>query len=222
MEAVRVLVVDDNFLLREGLLRLLTDDPRTEVVGAADDLAGGLAYLDDHPPDVIITDVRMPPSHTDEGIRLAAEARIRHPQVGVVVLSAYADASYAVRLMADGSQGRGYLLKERVADQDQLVQAVSTVASGGSVLDPMIVDAMLSARAQRKGALDALTRRERQVLAAIACGSSNRAVAAGLLLSPRSVEKHINAIFAKLGLTGDPTLDQRVKATLLFLADANA
>ena len=217
---VRVAVVEDSFLVRSCLVRLLDADARVRVVGAAVGYLDAVRLIDEQEPDVVVTDVRMPPSHSDEGIRLAGELRGRRPGVGVVVLSQYADAGYASELVRAGSRGRGYLLKDRVADEDQLVGAVLEVAAGRSVFDPLIVDELLAARSRSSAGLAGLTRREQQVLAAVASGASNRVIAGRLVLSTRSVEKHINAIFAKLGLTGDSEVDQRVKATLLYLAEA--
>src|SRR5215469_9755957 len=217
---VGVVVVEDSFLVRSCLVRLLDADARVRVVGAAAGYADAVALIDELEPDVVVTDVRMPPSGSDEGIRLAGELRGRRPGVGVVVLSQYADAGYAAELVRAGSRGRGYLLKDQVADGDQLVGAVLEVAAGRSVFDPVIVDELLAARSGSSAGLAGLTRRERQVLAAVASGASNRVIAERLVVSTRSVEKHINAIFAKLGLTGDSEVDQRVKATLLYLAGA--
>jgi DNA-binding NarL/FixJ family response regulator len=198
---------------------LLSADARVRVEGLAVDYGSALNLVGELDPDVVVTDVRMPPSQTDEGIRLAAALRVSHPGTGVVVLSQYADPAYALALVDAGARGRGYLLKDRVAELDQLVDAIHVVAAGGSVLDPMMVDSLVGDRHAGQGALGRLTPRERQVLREIASGSSNRAVALTLVLSPRAVEKHINAIFAKLGLVGDPNVDHRVKAALLFLSD---
>ncbi len=216
---VRVVVAEDSYLVREALAGLLSADPRVRVVGMAADYDSAVGLVGELRPGVVVTDVRMPPSQTDEGVRLAAALRASHPQTGVVVLSQYADPSYAIALVEAGSRGRGYLLKERVAELDQLVTAIEVVAAGGSVLDPVLVDALVAARNTAPGPLSGLTPRERQVLCEIASGSSNRAVAAKLVLSPRAVEKYINAIFAKLGVSGDPSVDHRVKAVLLFLSE---
>ncbi len=218
---VRVVVAEDNYLVREALVGLLSADPRVRVVGVAADYDSALGLVGELRPGVVVTDVRMPPSQTDEGVRLAAALRASHPGTGVVVLSQYADPSYAIALVEAGSRGRGYLLKERVAELDQLVGAIEVVAAGGSVLDPVMVDALVAARNIAPGPVSGLTPREREVLCEIASGSSNRAVAAKLVLSPRAVEKYINAIFAKLGVSGDPGVDHRVKAVLLFLSECS-
>lgn len=215
---VRVVVAEDSYLVREALVGLLSADPRVRVAGVATDYDSALSLVGDLRPDVVVTDVRMPPSQTDEGVRLAAALRTSHPETGVVVLSQYAAPCYAIALVQAGARKRGYLLKERVAQLDQLVDAIEVVAAGGSVLDPVMVDALVAARSTSSGPLSRLTPRERQVLCEIASGSSNRAVAAKLVLSPRAVEKYINAIFAKLGVAGDPSVDHRVKAVLLFLS----
>jgi len=216
---VRLVVAEDSFLVRESLARLLSADGRLAVVGLAVDYESAIALVQQQRPDVLVTDVRMPPTGTDEGIRLACQLRVSHPDIGVVVLSQYDDPAYAVALVSGGSRGRAYLLKDRVAELDQLVDAVVAVNNGESVLDPEVIDGLM---ARQGGAaqdrMERLTPRERQVLAALATGASNRTVAAQLVLSQRAVEKHINAIFAKLGLTGDTNVDQRVKATLMFLS----
>lgn len=217
---VRVVVAEDHYLVREALAGLLSADPRVRVEGLAADYDSALRLVGEFRPDVVVTDVRMPPSQTDEGIQLAAALRASHPGTGVVVLSQYAEPAYAIALVDAGSRGRGYLLKERVAELDQLVDAIHVVAAGGSVLDPVMVDSLVADRNAGPGALSRLTPRERQVLCEIASGSSNRAVAAKLVLTPRAVEKHINAIFAKLGLAGDLSVDHRVKAALLFLSES--
>ncbi len=206
--------------MREGVCRLLDLQPDIEVVGACVDLPELMAAVDAQSPDVVITDVRMPPTSTDEGIRAAALLRRDHPRVGVVVLSQYAEPSYATSLLAEGSAGRAYLLKERVSEPDQLLRAVRAVAAGDSVIDPAVVDLLVSASGrQRSSPLAALTPREREVLAEIAQGKSNAGVAASLFLSERAVEKHINVLFAKLGLTSESDVNRRVKAVLLYLSD---
>jgi DNA-binding NarL/FixJ family response regulator len=215
---LRVAVADDTYLLREALVQLLDADPSLSVVAVADDLASARAAVEEHTPDVLVCDVRMPPTNTDEGIQLAAELRESHPDLGVVVLSQYAQTGYAIGLVSQGARGRGYLLKENVADRGQLVTAVHTVAGGGTVMDPMIMDSILAVRSGSGGRASGLTERELQVLAEIASGASNRAIAERLTLSPRAVEKHITAIFAKLGVVGDTKVDQRVKVALMFLS----
>jgi DNA-binding NarL/FixJ family response regulator len=216
---VRVVLGEDSLLVREGLGRLLGPDPEIEVVGAAGDLAALLALCDDVAPDVVVTDIRMPPSGTDEGIRLAGALRATHPRIGVVVLSQFADPIYALVLLEHGSDGRAYLLKERVRNRAELTAAIHAVASGGSMIDPKIVEALVGARARVKHSpLNQLTPREREVLEEIAKGSSNTAIAASLCLTKRAVEKHINAIFLKLGLVDGQEVSKRVTAALMLLA----
>lgn len=215
---ISVVVAEDCLLVRDSVCRALSMDPAVAVVGVGADYDSTVELLDQHNPTLLLTDVRMPPTSTDEGIRLAHRLRSTHPQTGVIVLSQYAQPDYAIGLLDGGSAGRGYLLKERVADFDQLSNAVHQVAAGGTALDPLVVEALLaqpdSARTGNR-----LTRRESEVLAELATGGSNRAVAQRLVLTQRAVEKHINSIFAKLGLTADDSVDRRVKAVLMFLED---
>ncbi len=190
------------------------------VAGAAADLPGLLAAVDEDPPDVVVTDIRMPPSGTDEGIRAANAVRERHPEVGVVVLSQYANPDYALTLLEGGSSRRAYLLKERVGDVEELLAAIREVARGGSVVDPKVVDALVTATSRAvRSDLDRLTPRESEILGEMATGKSNAAIASSLVLSERAVEKHTNSIFSKLGLTEEPDVNRRVKAVLLFLAE---
>jgi DNA-binding NarL/FixJ family response regulator len=217
---VAVVLAEDNALLREGLARLLEAAPEVDLVGTAADLPALEALLASATPDVVVTDIRMPPSGTDEGIRVAARLRQERPDVGVVVLSQHEDPAYALALLEDGSQGRAYLLKERVSEAGELVAAIREVASGGSVIDPRVVEGLVTAtRRPRRSELDRLTPRELEVLAEMATGGSNAAIAARLVLSERAVEKHTNSIFSKLGLTEEKDLNRRVKAVLLYLAD---
>jgi DNA-binding NarL/FixJ family response regulator len=217
--AVRVVLAEDNYLVREGVGRLMDAVEDIELVAACADYDSLLAAVDAERPDVVVTDIRMPPSGTDEGIRAAAAIRERFPDVGVVVLSQYAEPAYALALLDRGSQGRAYLLKERVSDIDQLAAAIRQVADGGSVIDPVVVDALVEARAKAAGSpLQHLTPRETEILSEMAQGKNNAAVAASLVLSERAVEKHINSIFAKLALSQEPDVHRRVKAVLLFLA----
>jgi DNA-binding NarL/FixJ family response regulator len=219
--AVDVVLADDNLIVREGLAQLLSGDPGIRVVGLCDDLGSLTALVDERPPDVVVTDIRMPPTHTDEGLRIAATLRERHPEVGVVVLSNYSTPAYALALLETGSEGRAYLLKERVHDRAQLVAAIHAVAVGGSMMDPKIIEPLVAARTHGERSLLAdLTPRERDVLAEIAVGKSNQAIAESLVLTKRAVEKHINSIFLKLNLAGAEDVSKRVKATLLFLAEA--
>jgi DNA-binding NarL/FixJ family response regulator len=218
--ALRVVLAEDNALLREGLSRLIAAEPDLELAGTCADLPGLLAAVDEEPPDVVVTDIRMPPSGTDEGIRAANAVRERHPGVGVVVLSQYANPDYAIALLEGGSARRAYLLKERVGDVEELLGAIREVARGGSVVDPKVVDALVTATSRAvKSDLDRLTPRESEILGEMATGKSNAAIAAALILSERAVEKHTNSIFSKLGLTEEPDVNRRVKAVLLYLAE---
>ena len=217
---LRVVLAEDNALLREGLSRLIAAEPDLELAGTCADLPGLLATVDEDPPDVVVTDIRMPPSGTDEGIRAANTVRERHPDVGVVVLSQYANPDYALHLLEGGSARRAYLLKERVGDVEELLAAIREVARGGSVVDPKVVDALVTATSRAvRSDLDRLTPRESEILAEMATGKSNAAIASSLILSERAVEKHTNSIFSKLGLTEEPDVNRRVKAVLLFLAE---
>jgi DNA-binding NarL/FixJ family response regulator len=212
-------VAEDNFLVRESLRNLLAYDERLALVGVAVDYDSAVEVIVQQSPDVVVTDVRMPPSRSDEGIQLARRLRASHPHVGVVVLSQYAEPTYAVGLFEEGSHGRAYLLKDRVAEVGQLVDAIVTVARNGTVVDPVMVNALVGERSGPRSALGGLTVREREVLAEVASGKNNRTIAAVLAVSPRAVEKHINSIFSKLGLAEDPESDHRVKAVLVFLSD---
>jgi DNA-binding NarL/FixJ family response regulator len=217
---VRVVVAEDNYLVREGITRLLETQPDVEIVGSCGDLESLLAAVEADPPDVVLTDIRMPPTGTDEGVRAANELRASHPQVGVVVLSQYVEPGYALALLKHGSEGRAYLLKERVSDVDQLLHAIVEVAAGGSVIDPKVVETLVTARSRhRDSPLEHLTPREREVLAEMAQGRNNASVAAALGLSERAVEKHINSVFAKLALSEEPDVHRRVKAVLLYLSE---
>ena len=217
--AVRVVVADDNYLVRQGVTGLIDAEPELEVAGVAGTFDELLEVVDSVTPDVVITDIRMPPTGTDEGVRAASLIRQRHPTIGVVVLSQYASPSYALALLEDGSDGRAYLLKDRVADADDLVDAVRTVARGGSVIDPKVVEELVNARARMASSpIERLTPREREILGEMAQGKSNAAIAATLILSERAVEKHINSIFSKLHLTEEPDVNRRVKAVLVHLS----
>ena len=218
--AIRVVVAEDSFILREGLQQLLAGSPTVEVVAAYGDLDTLLAAVDQDRPDVVLTDIRMPPSNTNEGIRLAARLRETRPLTGVVILSQYAEPHYILALLEHGSDRRGYLLKERIHDRGQLVSVIDTVARGGSVIDPKIVELLVDSKARiEPSPMGELTPREREVLAEMAEGKSNAAIAASLVLTKRAVEKHVNAIFSKLGLSDSENVSKRVKATLMFLAD---
>ena len=220
--SLRVLLAEDSFLIREGIAQLLQTRPEVEVVAMCSDLCELLDAVEATPVDVVVTDIRMPPEHDDEGIRAAATLRDTHPKVGVVVLSQYAVPDYALALLERGSAGRAYLLKERVADLDQLLGAVQEVARGGSVIDPKVVDAMLAGRTTSAASpLSDLTPREREILSEMAQGKSNAAIASSLFLTERAVEKHTNAIFAKLGLTYEKDVNKRVTAVLVYLAESS-
>jgi DNA-binding NarL/FixJ family response regulator len=220
MAMIRVALAEDNVLLREGISRLLAASDDFELVGVASDLPELLAVVTANDPDVVITDIRMPPTGTNEGIQAAAWLREHRAQVGVVVLSQYTAPGYAVALLEHGSAGRAYLLKEQVASVDELARAIRTVAAGGSVIDPRVVDELVRARSQRRTSpLSSLTARESQILAEMAQGKSNAAIAAALSVTERAVEKHTNSIFAKLGLSEEKDVNRRVKAVLLFLSE---
>jgi DNA-binding NarL/FixJ family response regulator len=217
---LRVVVAEDSLLVREGIVGVLRRQDDIEVAAACADLPGLLDAVAATDPDVVVTDVRMPPAFDDEGIRAAAELRSTHPAVGVVVLSQYVDPGYATALLAAGSAGRAYLLKERVSEPGQLADAVRTVAAQGSVIDPAVVDVLVAASTrQRRSPVAALSPREREVLDQVAQGKSNAAIATALFLSERAVEKHINALFTKLDLGQAPDVNRRVKAVLLYLSD---
>jgi DNA-binding NarL/FixJ family response regulator len=213
----RVVLAEDNALLRHGLVRLIQAAPDLELVGAAGDLPALTALIEAQSPDVVVTDIRMPPTNTDEGIAIASSLRTRHPQMGVLLLSQYAEATYALTLLADGTARRGYLLKERVADGDELTDAIRRVADGGSVIDPTVIEGLVAANRAKPSELDALTPRELQVLGEMAQGKSNASIAATLVLSERAIEKHTNSIFSKLGLSEERDLNRRVSAVLVYL-----
>ena len=217
--AVRVVLAEDNYLVREGVKTLVETEPDLEVVGVCEDYDSLMAAVEAEIPDVVVTDIRMPPTGTDEGIRAAEVLRSSHPDMGVVVLSQYSEPAYALAFLDGGSKGRAYLLKERVSDIGQLAAAIREVASGGSVIDPEVVDALVAARAKPADSpLHRLTARESEILSEMAQGKNNAAVAASLVLSERAVEKHINSIFSKLALSQEPDVHRRVKAVLLFLS----
>jgi DNA-binding NarL/FixJ family response regulator len=215
---IRVVLVDDAYLMREALKHLLGDDPEVVVVGEGEDGRAVPKLISRQRADVLITDIRMPPSGEDEGIRLATRLRRSHPALGVIVLSTYAEVAYALRLFEDGADGRAYLLKERIRDRAQLLQAVKTVADGGFVIDPTIVQDLVNAHLHTgPSALNELTPRELETLSLVAEGQSNAAIAESLTLTKRAVEKHVNAIFAKLDLGDAEHVSRRVKAALLYL-----
>ena len=217
---IRVAVADDSALIREGLAAMLLGEPDVEFIGASSDGDALDELVRTALPDVVVTDLRMPPSGGREGIRIAKRLRESHPDVGVVVLSQYLEPDFAVELMSDGTSRRAYLLKDRIGDAAELLRAIRTVSSGGSVVDPAVVEALIEAQRRRSSSpLSELTAREREILARIAEGASNGAIAESLFLSKRGVEKHVNSIFAKLRLTDAENVSRRVKAALLFLAD---
>ncbi len=215
---IRVVLADDSYLVREGVKLLIETQSELELVAVCEDLDSLKAAVEATRPDVVLTDIRMPPTGTDEGIRAAEWLRETHPKVGVVVLSQYSEPDYAIALFQHGSARRAYLLKERVSDLDQLLGAVREVARGGSVIDPKVVEVLVSARIKDTDSeLDRLTPREREVLGEMAQGKNNAAIAQSLFLTERAVEKHINSIFAKLGLSEEQATHRRVRAVLLFL-----
>ena len=217
--ALRIVVGEDSFLTREAITALLNDTAGIELVAACEDADSLRAAIERERPDVVLTDIRMPPDHRDEGIRLANELRDTRPEIGVVVLSQHAEPTYAVLLFEDGSHGRAYLLKESLRDREELVRAVVTVAEGGSVVDPLIVEELLEIQRQRRDSpLDRLTPRELEILGLIAEGRSNAAIAEKLVVTKRAVERHINSIFLKLGLRESDDVSRRVKAALLYLS----
>jgi DNA-binding NarL/FixJ family response regulator len=213
---MRVVIADDSVLLREGVSRLLTE-AGFEVVGQAGDADELLREVEDKAPDVAIVDIRMPPTHTDEGLQAARELRSRHPELGVLVLSQYVRPSYAFELLADDARGVGYLLKDRVSNLNELSDAVTRVGAGGSVLDPSVVSQLVGRRRQGHDAVDDLSEREREVLALMAEGRTNRAIAERLFITERTVEKHVKSIFGKLGLTASADAHRRVLAVLAYL-----
>jgi DNA-binding NarL/FixJ family response regulator len=219
---LRLVIAEDHLLVREGVRRLLEADPELEVAAVCGDLDSLLAAVETEHPDVVVTDIRMPPGNSDEGIQAADRLRTTDPNVGVVVLSQYATPSYALALLDGGSAGRSYLLKERVQDPGELVSAIRAVANGGSVIDPKVVEALVAQDARGgRSPLKSLTERERDVLREMAAGKSNAAIGESLFLAERSVEKVIHSIFLKLGLTWEPSVNKRVKAVILYLAESD-
>ena len=213
---LRVVFADDNYLVREGVTALLAEVDGIEVVATAHDAESLMRSVADHSPDIVLTDIRMPPTHTNEGIEAAKRIRSENPGVGVVVLSQYVEEDYAFSLLADGVAGMGYLLKERLTDLGELVRALQEVARGGSALDPLVVEALL-ARRNNRGPLEGLTEREREVLQAMATGRNNATIAKALFMSDRAVEKHIGSVFQKLGLVDEQEVNRRVMAVLAYL-----
>jgi DNA-binding NarL/FixJ family response regulator len=219
---LRVVIAEDSILVREGLSQLLADHADISVAALCVDMPSLLDAVDRLEPDVVLTDIRMPPTETDEGIRIAQLLRATHPGVAVVVLSQFSQPEYALALLRDGSDRRAYMLKERVHNRAELLSAIRTVAAGGSWIDPRVVEVLVAGQAEAgRSMLDELTARELEVLALIAHGASNAAIADELVLTKRAVEKHINSIFMKLGLVDAEDVSKRVKAALVFLAETH-
>ena len=215
---ISLVLGEDNYLVREGIRNLIDTIDELDLKAVCESYGTLLAAIQAHEPDVVLTDIRMPPTHTDEGLRIADWVRENRPKMGVVVLSQYVAPEYALALLEHGSAGRAYLLKERVSDVADLLSAIKAVAAGGSVIDPKVVDALVAARRRQESPLDSLTPREREVLERLARGGNNAAIAGALHLTERAVEKHINSIFSKLGVSEEVDTNRRVKAALLFLA----
>jgi DNA-binding NarL/FixJ family response regulator len=215
---IRVVYADDSFLMRQALEAVLERLDGVEVVAGCLDGDTLLAAVEEQRPDVVVTDMRMPPSGDEEGIRVANRLRQRHPSIGVVVLTQYAEPRYGLELLQAGTEGRGYLLKERVNDPRELHAAIEAVAHGGSVFDPAIVRLLVAGGSVGGSALDDLTARERQVLGEMAQGKSNAAIAEDLVLTKKAIERHIGSIFLKLGLPEEQVVSRRVAAVLLYLA----
>jgi DNA-binding NarL/FixJ family response regulator len=215
---LRVALADDNYLVREGVRALLSDDDGIDVVASVADPQALLDAVDEHEPDAVLTDIRMPPTHTNEGILAAKQVRSKHPEIGVVVLSQYVEEDYVFELLSDGVAGMGYLLKERVSDLEELSRGLHEVARGGSVLDPKVVEGLLARKAdQARSPLHGLTDRERDVLEQMATGRNNSSIAKTLFMSERAVEKHISGVFQKLGLIDEGEVNRRVMAVLAFV-----
>jgi len=218
-QAIRVALADDSYLVREAITHVLSGADGIELVAVCGDRDSLMYAVDAERPDVVVTDIRMPPSDCDEGLQIAAALRDSHPDVGVVVLSQYAEPRYGLALLERGSDGRAYLLKERIQRRGQLVSAIEAVANGGSVIDAKVVEGLVDARTRAESSpLMELTPRELEILSFVARGHDNQAIAAALVLTKRAVEKHINAIFLKLGLTHATDVSRRVKAALIYLA----
>ena len=224
---IRVALAEDNYLVREGVLRLLEEEDDIEVVAVCEDLPTLERAIAEQDPDLVLTDIRMPPDNSDEGIQVANRLRATSPETGVVALSQFAEPEYALALLAEGAERRGYLLKDRVSEAGEIPAAIRTVAGGGSVVDPKVVEALVGARSAKSSPLDELTPREREVLQLIARGTleqmaqgkTNAAIAASFVITERSVEKVVHSIFQKLGLTWQEDINRRVKAVLLYLAE---
>jgi DNA-binding NarL/FixJ family response regulator len=219
--AIRVVLADDSYLVREALVHVLAAADGIEVVAACSDRDSLVAAIESERPDVVVTDIRMPPTEGDEGLQVADMLRDTHPDTGVVILSQFAEPRYGLALLDKGSQGRAYLLKDRVQYRGQLVSAIESVAHGGSMVDAKVVEVLIDAQQRsERGPLTELTPREVEILSFVARGHSNQAIADELVLTKRAVEKHINAIFLKLGLSEATDVSRRVKAALIYLAEA--
>ncbi|HEY5834402.1 response regulator transcription factor [Streptomyces sp.] len=216
--SIRVVLAEDNYLLRAGITGLLAAVPEVELLASVEDQESLLSAVAQHRPDVVITDIRMPPTHTTEGLVAAALVRQQYPGTGVILLTQFADPEYAMELLRDGAEGAGYLLKEHIADLDELTRSLHQVASGGTALDPLLVEALVHRKTSSEDlALSRLSPREREVLEHMAQGKNNAAIARSLVLTEKSVQKHINSLFSKLGISGSTDLDRRVAAVLALL-----
>jgi DNA-binding NarL/FixJ family response regulator len=219
---IRVIPADDSYLVREAIEHVLHEADEVEVVASCGDRDSLLSAIEAEQPDVVVTDIRMPPSDSDEGLQVAAGLRLTHPDVGVVVLSQYVEPRYGLALLENGSEGRAYLLKERIQHGGQLLSAIEAVSQGGSVIDSKVVESLVTAQRRAEDSpLAELTPRELEILSFVARGHDNQAIADELVLTKRAVEKHINAIFLKLGLTYATDVSRRVKAALIYLAETN-
>ncbi len=219
MAPLRVVLAEDNLLVRQGLISVLATVDSIELVATVASLPELECAVEKHAPDVVVTDIRMPPDHTDEGVRAADAFRLSHPKMGVVVISQFAEPEYVLGVLGEGSRGRGYVVKDRVDDRAHLVRAIEAVAAGGSFIDDEVIDVLITSRSRDLNSpIESLSPREREVLAEIAAGRSNRAIAEQLAVSRHTVEKHTNAIFTKFGLGEDDEVNRRVTAVLLFLA----
>jgi DNA-binding NarL/FixJ family response regulator len=216
---IRIVLAEDDYFVREGVRRLLETQADLEVVATCSDLGSLMEAVELQRPDVVLTDIRMPPGGTDEGIQAAEQLRRTHPETGIVVLTQFTDPEYALALLEHGSERRGYLLKERVRDLEQLVDAIRQVAAGGSAIDPKVVDSLIARSRPAESPLDALTPRERELLAEMAKGKNNAAIAASLVITERSVETYIHSVFQKLGIAWQPDAHKRVMAVLIFLSE---
>ena len=214
---ISVAIADDSYLIREGLSQVLAQSPRVRVVGLYADPTALLAAVEANPPQVVMTDIRMPPTQTDEGMRVAEHLRQSHPDIGVIVLSQHGSSQYATELLEKGASGRGYLLKDRIHDLDHLVSTIHAVATGECRIDTQLIESLLSRKHQRSP-LEELTPRQREIMADLATGKSNLAIARDRGVTQRAVEKHISEIFGRLGLANDESISRRVQATLLYLS----